>query len=278
MDRRMIAASRRSAGGVTPLPSNPLRQWLGEVARCARAVGSVGLILVPGMTLAAPLAAQDAAPRQGPPTAAAPGSPILLSRGDSTGDVDRPFDTWTLLLPARRGVTIWARNTSVDTIVITELSLSACFNLSTPCGPASLNLVLGAGDSAEVITLRPKVWDDQFSYKPGWKWIIPGASGPAVDTSAGVPPLPFEVWAAADSGHREVILMARNTSSTPIVVTGLVLSNCENLEADSCREHPLSIRLLPDAPAATVAVRPTRWGEPYRFDLHWSWARATNSR
>lgn len=248
--------------------------------------GLVGVVLLLGMTLPPRLSAlqQDSLPVDNPsarPATAPPahaGQPARFSKGHSPASTDRPFETWTVVLPYRRGVTIWARNPAAVTIIITQFSLSACFNLATPCGPTDLRLALGQGDSAEVITIRPKVWNDQYTYRPSWKWIFPADQRMSADNPGDEPPLPFAVWAQSDSARREVVLMARNTSTESVIITGLVLSNCENIARGGCGAHSLDLRLAPGDSAATVVLRPTKWEEPFRIDLDWVWTRRASHR
>lgn len=222
--------------------------------------------------------ATDLPVRAGQPATSGAGQPARLPREGSPASADRPFDTWTVVLPYRQGVTIWARNPAADTVIITQFTLSDCFNLATPCGPSDLHLALGQGDSAEVITLRPKVWNDQFTYRPGWKWEFPANQHMVADDSGNEAPLPFAVWAQSDSASREVLLMARNTSSRTVIVKGLRLSNCENIGSGGCGAHPLDLRLAPGDSTATVVLRPKQWGEPFRIDLNWEWTWAASER
>jgi hypothetical protein len=257
-------------------------------------IGWVGVVLLLGMTLPARLSAQQQDPRPadtpsarpttdlsvraGQPATSGAGQPARLPQGGSPASADRPFDTWTVALPYRQAVTIWARNPAADTIVITEFSLSDCFNLATPCGPTDLHLALGPGDSAEVITLRPKVWNDQFTYRPGWRWTFPANQRMAADNAGDEPPLPLAVWAQSDSARREVVLMARNTSTESVIVTGLRLADCENIAGGGCGAHPLDLRLAPGDSAAAVVLKPKRWGDPFRINLKWEWTWATRDR
>jgi len=84
----------------------------------------------------------------------------------------QPFETWTAALPYRRGVVIWARNTSPDTVVITQVQVTHCLNIGAGCGVTHLNVALNPGDSGRTITIRPRLWDDRYVYQLSWQWTI----------------------------------------------------------------------------------------------------------
>lgn len=251
------------------------------------ALGLSWVILLIGMALPAPLAGQQQDPRPvehpspapttplparaGQPQTGGAGQPTRLPAGDRPASADRPFETWTVALPSRRGVTIWARNPAADTIIITRFLLADCFNLGTPCGSTDLRLTLGEGDSAEVITLQPKVWNEEFTFRAGWEWEIPSHRRMAAGDTGDEPPLPFTVWAQSDSVRREVVLMVRNTSPERVSVTGLLIRNCKNIAGGGCGTHPLDVDLAPGDSAATVVLRPKQWGKPFHINLKWTW-------
>lgn len=216
-------------------------------------LGLVGVILSMGLTLPSRVPAQD-----------------------STSHADRPFETWTMVLPYRRGVTIWARNQTTDTVAITRVTLSACFNISNACGPTDLDLKLGPEDSAEVMTLRPKVWDDRYAYQVAWEWSFPSDLRVAASDSGDEDQPPFDVWVRPSADRGELALMARNTSTDAIMVTHLVVSACKNI-ANGCGSIPLKLRLAPGDSAEAAVIRPDHWGESFNFNLKWEWTWPTGT-
>jgi hypothetical protein len=203
--------------------------------------------------------------------------PTAQVRADQQASVDLPFETWTVLLPYRRGVTIWARNADADTVALTRATLSACSNISNACGPKDLDLVLGPGDSAEVMTLRPKVWDDQYSYQVAWEWKFPVDQRPKPSGAGDGAQLPFAVWAQTSEERHEVALMARNTSAVTVIISQVQLSDCENIGI-TCGAFRLNVRLAPGDSASTIILRPDHWGESFRFHLDWEWTSPTGGQ
>lgn len=219
---------------------------------------------------------QDLPVRAGLPVNNGEGQPSRLPGQDSPASADRPFDTWTMALPYRRGVTIWARNPSADTVTITNITLADCLNLATPCGPTDLNLVLGQGDSAEAITIRPKIWDDQFTYRVSWKWMFPATVIPTGAGAGDGPALPFAVWGQTSEERHEVAVMAKNTSSDTVIISRVRLSDCKNIGIN-CDSVRLNLRIAPGDSASTIILRPERWGEPLGFHADWEWNWSTGS-
>ena len=106
---------------------------------------------------------------------AAPVPASLTAQGSTDGA--QPFHTWPVTLPYRRGVVIWARNTSQDTVSITQVEVSRCLNIGAGCGLTRLTVVLAPGDSSSTVTIRPRLWDDRYVYQLSWGWQV--RSGPA---------------------------------------------------------------------------------------------------
>ncbi len=214
--------------------------------------------------------------RAGQPISSGQGQTSRLPGQDSPASADRPFDTWTMALPYRRGVTIWARNPSADTVTITGIALADCQNLTTPCGPTDLNLVLGQGDSTEAMTIRPKIWDEQFTYRVSWRWMLPATVIPTGSGTGDGPALPFAVWGQTSEKRQEVAVMARNTSSDTVIISRVRLSDCTNIGIE-CGAVRLDLRIAPGDSASTSILRPERWGEPLGFHLDWEWHWPTGS-
>ena len=104
--------------------------------------------------------------------------PASLSAQASADARAQPFDTWARTLPYRRGVVIWARNTSQDTVAITQVEVSHCLNIGAGCGLTPLTVVLAPGDSSPTVTIRPRLWDDRYVYQLSWDWQALGGPGP----------------------------------------------------------------------------------------------------
>ena len=220
---------------------------------------------------------QDLPVRAGLPVNNGEGQPYRLPGQDSPANADRPFDLWTMVLPYRRGVTIWARNPFADTVTITRITLSECRNLTTPCEATDLNLVLGQGDSAEAITVRSKIWNEDFTYRASWNWLFPADQRMTESGAGDGPRLPLAVWGETSEERHEVVVMARNTSPDTVIISRVRLSDCKNIGI-SCDTVLLDLRIAPGDSASTIILRPERWGEPLGFHLDWEWNWPSGSR
>jgi hypothetical protein len=89
----------------------------------------------------------------------------------------RPFETWTRTLPYRRGVVVWVRNTSADTLLLQRVHVTRCLNVGAGCGTAQLDLLLPPNDSLPALTIRPRLWDDRYVYQLSWEWLVRGSAG-----------------------------------------------------------------------------------------------------
>lgn len=84
-----------------------------------------------------------------------------------------PIESWVLPSAERQQVTIMARNTSQDTVVVTRVDLTECENLRVGCGSTFLNIRLAPGDSARTATFQPARWGEPYGFHLGWQWTIP---------------------------------------------------------------------------------------------------------
>jgi hypothetical protein len=82
-----------------------------------------------------------------------------------------PLVTWEDLLPARRGVLLWVKNPTADTVWLDSLHVEACLNIRRPgCGTRPLGIALPPGSSTELHRLEPAVPSDAFSYRWFLDW------------------------------------------------------------------------------------------------------------
>lgn len=203
--------------------------------------------------------------------------PTCLPAQDATSRSQRPFETWTMLRPLRRGVTIWARNPTADTVAITRATLSACINIAGACGPTDLDLRLGPGDPAAVMDLEPKAWEDHYAYKVSWEWTIPSDLRMSATGGTDQGQLPFAVWVRRLTDQHELALMTRNTSTDTLIITHVLLSSCTSL-ATGCGPTPLRLRVAPGNSAPALTIRPRQRGASSTFDLNWEWTRLSSNR
>jgi hypothetical protein len=109
--------------------------------------------------------------------------------GQTLSPGERPFATWTDTLPYRRGLVVWVRNTSSDTLTTVRVTVDRCLNIGAGCATHAVPTPLAPHDSAPIVTIRPRTWDDRYVYALSWEWearSYPPAA--AVAGPSGAPP------------------------------------------------------------------------------------------
>jgi hypothetical protein len=69
-----------------------------------------------------------------------------------------------------RGFRVYLRNNTDASIRITQFELYDCENADHACQPYDPQLVLGPGQSVEVVTVRPALANYEFSFRYRYSW------------------------------------------------------------------------------------------------------------
>jgi hypothetical protein len=69
-----------------------------------------------------------------------------------------------------RGFRVYLRNNTATSIRITQFELYDCENADHACQPYDPRLVLGPGQSVEVLTVRPALPNYEFSFRYRYSW------------------------------------------------------------------------------------------------------------
>jgi hypothetical protein len=96
------------------------------------------------------------------------------------------------------------------------------------------------------------------------------ASQPVVDGPAPVPGQSLQDWIQDLPGARGQAIYVRNDGSTPIVITVVQLTKCENTRQRCGESHPDAV-IAPGMTALLMKIEPLDDFKPFSFEYRYQW-------